>query len=124
VNRIACNIVDGQVDLWGKRFAAENGTGGQRDGIAYLRPHDVELLKGNEGLAQQATVRHVNATGPVARVELAVDGLPGMIEAELSRQEFLDLDLRVGQGVKIQARVARVFPAELAPAAPATDIRE
>jgi hypothetical protein len=84
----------------------------------------VELSKSAGGLAQQAIVRHVNATGPVARVELAVEGVAGMIEAELSRQEFLDLALSVGQGVGIQARVARVFPAELAPAVPATDIRE
>jgi sulfate transport system ATP-binding protein len=123
VNRIACNIVDGQVELWGKRFAVESGSGA-RNGVAYLRPHDVELVKGDAGLAQQATVRHVNATGPIARVELAVDGLPGMVEAELSRQEFLDLALTAGQGVGIQARVARVFPAELAPPRPATEIRE
>src|SRR6478736_2410246 len=43
VNRIACTIVDGRVNLWGSDFAAEVAESGQREGYAYLRPHDIEI---------------------------------------------------------------------------------
>jgi sulfate transport system ATP-binding protein len=124
VNRIDCKIVDGQATLWGTRIPVEGAGKGTSDGIAYLRPHDVEISTSGEGLAERAIVRHVNATGPIARVELAVEGMPGMVEAELSRQGFLELALKVGQGVRVRARQARIFSADLAPPPPPTDLRE
>jgi sulfate transport system ATP-binding protein len=107
VNRVPVPIVDGQAQLWGASFRAESGERGRRDGLAYLRPHDIEIGQGGGA----ARVRHVSATGPVARVELAVDGLPIPLEAELSRQRLIELALRPGQGVAFQPRSARVFPA-------------
>jgi sulfate transport system ATP-binding protein len=109
VNRIPCVISDGHVNLWGSRFPAERAVSGGEKGIAYLRPHDVEILPHGSAMAQRGLVQHVNATGPVARVELKVDGIEDPIEAELSRQHYQELGLRVGQQVAIQARIARVF---------------
>jgi sulfate transport system ATP-binding protein len=112
VNRISCDIVDGHVNLWGARFPVENMQPGFDKGTAYLRPHDIEILPTAAGgkLAEPAIVRHVAATGPVARVELKVEGLSDLIEVELSRQQYQELGLRNGQAVMIQARIARVFP--------------
>jgi sulfate transport system ATP-binding protein len=110
VNRVACTIIDGEVNLWGNRFVTEVRERGQRDGFAYLRPHDIEI--GVPGHPETARVRHVSSTGPIARVELAVDGLSIPIEAELSRQRLEELALRPGQQVAVQARSARIFAAQ------------
>jgi len=117
VNRIDCQIVGGKVALWGLQVAAEthNGAavpGGTVAGHAYVRPHDIEFVEG-EGLS--ATVNHVSAAGPTARIELVVEGIPHLIEAELTRQRYLELGLKAGQKVRINARAARVFPADLSP---------
>ena len=109
VNRVACTIVNGRVNLWGSDFAVEVAESGQREGFAYLRPHDIEI--GGEGARAQAHVRHVSATGSIARVELAFEGLATPIEAELSRQRLEQLALRPGQQVPVLARSARIFAA-------------
>jgi len=114
VNRIDCQISEGQVSLWGLQVAAETQDGkavpgGAVSGQAYVRPHDIEF-RDDEG--QPATVKHVSAAGPIARIELAVAGIPHLIEAEVTRQVYLDLGLKAGQKVCIEARAARVFPAQ------------
>ncbi len=113
VNRISCTISDGAVNLWGVSIGAETVDGtpiprGEVAGIAYVRPHDIDLAPGG---AQSAVVRHIGAAGPTARLELEVPGLPGLIEVQVIRQTFLDLGLKVGAPVAITARAVRVFPA-------------
>jgi sulfate transport system ATP-binding protein len=113
VNRVPCTIIDGFAELWGATFPAEGAAGvGRQNGIAYLRPHDLEILPAaTADRAKPAIIRHLNATGPIAHAELAVDGWDSPIEVELSRQQFQRLDLKVGQGVVMQIRAARVFAA-------------
>ena len=116
VNRLECEIVDGKVNLWGVQVAAETHDGtpvpkGHVLGHAYVRPHDIDFVDRSKALAEPAIVRHVAAAGPIARIELAVEGIPHLIEAELTRQRYLELGLKTGQAVMIAARAARVFPA-------------
>ena len=118
VNRLDCTIKDGKVGLWGVDVAAENqdGTavpGGDVPGHAYVRPHDIEFVDRSKALAEPAIVRHIAAAGPTARIELAVEGVPHLIEAELPRAQYLELKLKVGQAVMIAARAARVFPTNI-----------
>ena len=119
VNRIACTINDGKASLWGVAVEAETVGGkpcpsGSIHGFAYVRPHDVELVEPNAAQAVPAVVRHVAAAGPTARIELAVDGVDNLIEAELPRARYLELGLKMGRKVFIAARAARVFPANAA----------
>ena len=115
VHRLDCTIIDGAVNLWGMQVAAESQGGtelpsGQVPGHAYVRPHDIEIVDRHKALAEPGIVRHVAAAGPIARIELAVEGIPHLIEAELTRQRYLELALKPGQAVMIAARAARVFP--------------
>jgi sulfate transport system ATP-binding protein len=115
VNRIACAIIDGKAKLWGIAVEAETHDGadvptGEVPGYAYIRPHDLEFVDRGTGQGEPALVRHVAAAGPTARIELAVEGIPHLIEAQLTRQRYLDLGLKVGQAVMIVVRSARVFP--------------
>jgi sulfate transport system ATP-binding protein len=116
INRIDCTIVNGKVNLWGAEIAAEHQDGsavsaGTMKGHAYIRPHDIEFVDRDKQSGEPAVVRHIAAAGPTARVELAVENIPQLIESELPRQQYLELGLRTGQKVMINARAARVFPA-------------
>jgi sulfate transport system ATP-binding protein len=103
VNRVPCTIVNGHAILWGARFPAEAASGhGSRDGIAYLRPHDLEILQqGMTAQGRAAVIRHLTVTGPVARAELVIDGYDDVVEAELSRRQYDTLGLKVGREVAI-----------------------
>ncbi|MHB1206732.1 MAG: sulfate/molybdate ABC transporter ATP-binding protein [Rhodospirillaceae bacterium] len=121
VNRIPCRIKDGKVSLWGIDVAAETHDGtpipaGDTAGFAYVRPHDIDLIPAGPG--EPAVVRHVAAAGPTARIEVSVQGVTALIEAQVTRKRYLELGLKVGQQVFIAARAARVFPAGAAPALP------
>jgi sulfate transport system ATP-binding protein len=116
VNRVPCRIENGAVSLWGLAVNAETQDGqpvpgGTLPGFAYIRPHDIAFVDRPSGIEEPAIVRHVAAAGPTARVELSIDGVTQLIEAQLSRSRILDLGLKVGQTVMIAARAARVFPA-------------
>ena len=116
VNRIACTITEGKARLWGIEVNAETANGGPcpggtLPGYAYVRPHDIEFVDQDTAHAITATVRHVAAAGPTARIELAVEGIDNLIEAELPRARYLELGLKVGRKVFVAVRAARVFPA-------------
>jgi sulfate transport system ATP-binding protein len=81
--------------------------------VAYVRPYEVELeRRPNGGLAIEAVVRHVSAFGPVVRLELdrAEDGQ--LIEAELPRGRYRELNLRKGDRIFVLPKQARVFAQE------------
>jgi sulfate transport system ATP-binding protein len=115
VNRVPCTITNGYADLWGARFSTEvTGSSAGRNGIAYLRPHDLEILPvSSGGQGQAAIVRHLTITGPVARVEFAVDGHDELVEVELSRRQHHALGLKQGEKVFLRIRAAHVFAADI-----------
>lgn len=77
--------------------------------IAYVRPQDIDITRHADGAASiSAVVNHIQAVGPVVRLELDThDGEP--IEAQLSREQFRQLALHNGEQVYIQPRHLRVF---------------
>jgi sulfate transport system ATP-binding protein len=111
VNRFDCFLRGGGVDVCGTRFEV-SGAESVLDGpsIAYVRPHDLELSTFG-GAGVPAIVRYVTAAGPVAHVELSLDGRAGVIEAELARSRLQELAFKVGDSVQVSARAARIFPA-------------
>jgi sulfate transport system ATP-binding protein len=111
VNRFDCFLRGGGVDVCGTRFEV-SGAESVLDGpsIAYIRPHDLELSTFG-GAGVPAIVRYVTAAGPVAHVELSLDGRAGVIEAELARSRLQELAFKVGDSVQVSARAARIFPA-------------
>ncbi len=109
-NRLACTVRDGKAEIWEARFEVAGAKGsGEAPGIAYVRPHDIEIFLRNDRLAQPAVVRHVATAGPAALVELAVDGESEPIEVALTRERQHELGLAPGQTVYVTARKARVF---------------
>ncbi|QNM97346.1 sulfate/molybdate ABC transporter ATP-binding protein [Chitinimonas koreensis] len=76
--------------------------------VAYVRPHDIELLREPAPQTLAAKVDHVRAIGSVVRLELSLDnGDP--VEAELSREAYAGKRYASGEQVYIRPRSARVF---------------
>jgi len=78
--------------------------------LAYVRPHDIELLRQPEGEATlTATVIQVRTLGPIVRLELARNLNGGMVEVELTRERYVHDQFQVGEQVFVKPRHLRVF---------------
>ena len=112
VNRFECVIAGGKAEVCGGDIAVapDISNGSDRPAIAYVRPHDVEIFTGPVMVGRAAVVRYLSAAGPVAKVELSLDGNGKLVEAEIGRAQLHALDLKLGQPVYVRARKARIFP--------------
>src|SRR5919112_6316780 len=111
VNLFHGRIHQGHVDFGAGELAApEWAHVSDQAGLAYVRPHEVELAVSPERASSLAAmVRHVRAFGPLVRVELdLVDG-GRTIEAHVSRARFEALGLAKGEKVYVSPTSVRVF---------------
>jgi sulfate transport system ATP-binding protein len=111
VNRFECRSIEGSAEVCGNSFrvpAAVARAGGVA--IAYVRPHDVEILPVGSPGAVAAVVRHISAAGPLTSVEFQIGGREALVEAAMSRARFHELGLRIGTEAAIRARRAKLFP--------------
>nr|WP_295079343.1 sulfate ABC transporter ATP-binding protein [uncultured Roseateles sp.] len=77
---------------------------------AYARPHELKILTAADATGLPATVDRVLSFGAAARVELL--GPNGQhLEAELSREQALALNLQGGQKVRLNATRLSLFEA-------------
>jgi sulfate/thiosulfate transport system ATP-binding protein len=77
------------------------------EALAFVRPHDIEVVRDAAPGALAARVLHVQAIGPLVRVE--VEHQSEIFEVELGRQRQLQLDLKEGDAVWLRPRNLRVF---------------
>ena len=80
------------------------------EGLLYVRPHDIELVRyqpGGPGIA--AVVRFVHAAGPQARVSLEQVRSREPVEVEISRAELAGLGLKPGDLTNLRLRAAHSF---------------
>jgi sulfate transport system ATP-binding protein len=78
--------------------------------FAYVRPHDIEVLKVQNGEASfAAVVNYIHAIGPLVRLELQSKDDTELIEAELTKERFRELGISEGEQVFIRPRNVRVF---------------
>jgi sulfate transport system ATP-binding protein len=78
--------------------------------FAYVRPHDIEILKTRTSEPSfEAVVSYIHAIGPLVRLELQRVDHTELVEAELTRERFKELDIVEGARVFVQPRNVRVF---------------
>ena len=76
----------------------------------FVRPHDIEIVRQTNGEALiGATITHLQAVGPVVRVELARGEKEESIEAELRPEDYRRLKLQIGESVFIRPRNVRMY---------------
>jgi sulfate transport system ATP-binding protein len=113
VNRVPCSVARGRAKVWHQEFGVEAESPSVEQiarGQAYIRPEDIEILArtpGEEGT--RARVLHVSLLGPIARVELRMQGVAEPVEAEVPRARLRELGLRAGLEVLMRARAAKIF---------------
>ncbi|MEY2631503.1 MAG: hypothetical protein RIR00_157 [Pseudomonadota bacterium] len=93
--------------LHGNWAEVERSDSSNHDSLAFVRPHDIEILSAASADALQASVSHVHPIGPVVRVELLHQ--QELVEVELSRERHQALQLAVGQQVWFRPRQMKVF---------------
>jgi sulfate transport system ATP-binding protein len=111
VNRLPCRIDRGQATLAGLSLPVpEFADLADAPGIAFVRPHDLDLVVG-EGDGIPVTVRHVVLMGPAVRIE-TVDDAGQPLEVQMSRARWNALALGSGAKARATPRQMRVFPGE------------
>jgi len=77
----------------------------------YVRPHEIEISRrfdeSDPGAA--ATVKFIASAGAVVRLELLREESGETVEAEITRERYRELGLRVGDAVDVSVRPSRVF---------------
>ena len=104
INQGKVNIGEGELDAPGWADASDQA------GIAYVRPHDVELGASRSSAASlEARVRHVRTFGPVVRLDLELAAGGRIIEAHVPRDRFEHMAINKGQLVYVSPTSVRVF---------------
>lgn len=104
---------EGQVHLDGVAVPApEHESAQDAQVLAYVRPHELKVERdrpGASGIA--ALLKRALVVGPVARLEMQTqtNGNPQLIEAQISSDQFAQLELREGERLRLTPRRAGVF---------------
>ena len=80
------------------------------DTVAFVRPHDIRITREANGHNTfPARIVYCNAAGPVANLELErLDGT-GPFSAQLSKEEFSQLQPKVGEQVFVELKNVKIF---------------
>jgi sulfate transport system ATP-binding protein len=116
VNLFQGRVTDGTVHLEPQGAPAASAAGGAVPPTVYVRPHDIDLSRTPPGPTEQggasairAKIDHISPAGPVVRVYLVRHDTQEVVEAELTRDRFVDLAPQVNEDVYLLLKNARTF---------------
>jgi sulfate transport system ATP-binding protein len=84
----------------------------EQPGLAYVRPHEIDVLHAKEEDAIAARLDLITVVGPTVRLELQSQQADQIIHVELDKTRFKQLGLSVGQHTWLKPRYSRVFLGE------------
>jgi sulfate transport system ATP-binding protein len=111
VNLFSGRMKDGAVVISGTELATSD-TGGEvePEAIAFVRPHDVRITREVGGPKTfPALIVRCNAAGPVANLELERLNGGGQFAAQLSKEEFQQLQPKAGEQVYVELKKVKIF---------------
>ena len=111
VNLFRGRVHQGQAQLGGIILETpEHAAAHHAPATGYVRTHDIVVERvASDDTGIKVTVRHILAVGPVVRVELELSENHEIVEAELTREIFRELKLKVGEAVFVRTRNVRLF---------------
>jgi sulfate transport system ATP-binding protein len=111
VNLFHGRVSQGQARMGALQVASPGHVGVEdAPAVAYVRSHDIDIERSpQDSSALKAEIKHIQKLGPAVRVSLAIAGNGDLIEAELTRDVFLNLGLQQGEQVYVRPRQVRVF---------------
>ena len=77
--------------------------------ISYVRPHDIEVLLESEEGAIKSKITFIRAVGPVVNIELLRLDNKEVIEAQINKERYNLLNIKVGQEVYIKPKDITTF---------------
>jgi len=97
----------GDVNLFHGRIEA----GSESPAVGFVRPYELDVARHTESPegAVVAVIRYVATAGPAIRLELQREDTGSSLEAEITRERYRELDLRVGEKVDVTPRNVRIF---------------
>ena len=110
VNIFRCRV-GGKRVRFGKDISVSGGQGQaeMHPSVLYVRPHDVDISRTPLEDAIAATIKHITAAGPVAKIELRRLDTDEVVNAEIPRQRYRELQLSIGESVYIYPHTTRCF---------------
>jgi sulfate transport system ATP-binding protein len=111
VNLFSGRVKDGAVVISGAEFAAPSAAGEQdSETVAFVRPHDIRITREADGQKTfAALIVRSNAAGPVANLELERVNGGGHFTAQMSKEEFQQLQLKAGESVFVELKNVKIF---------------
>jgi sulfate transport system ATP-binding protein len=112
VNLFSGRVREGSVVIGETEFAVEETVrSADSDTVAFVRPHDIRITREANGQRTfPARVVRCNAAGPLANLDLErLDG-GGQFTAQLSKEEFQQLQLKAGDQVFVELKNVKIFP--------------
>lgn len=111
VNLFSGRVKDGSLVLSGTEYAAADATAeSDSEAIAFVRPHDVRITRdASDPKTFPALIVRCNAAGPVANLELERLTGGGQFAAQLSKEEFQQLQPKAGEKVFVELKKVRIF---------------
>jgi sulfate transport system ATP-binding protein len=111
VNLFSGRVHEGSVVISDTEFSMPGNAGNpSSDTVAFVRPHDIRITREANGQKTiPARIVRSNAAGPMANLELErLDG-SGQFTAQLSKEEFQQLQLKAGENVFVELKNVKVF---------------
>jgi sulfate transport system ATP-binding protein len=111
VNLFSGRVHEGAVVIGDTEFSVPGNAGNQSsDTVAFVRPHDIRITREANGQKTiPARIVRSNAAGPMANLELErLDG-SGQFTAQLSKEEFQQLQLKAGEQVFVELKNVKIF---------------
>jgi len=108
VNVFHGRVHEGVLASDGVEFDVEGHGSGK--GTAYIRPHDLEVeryVQGAEGIVVK--LRRAHAIGPLAQLDLERTDNAQIIEATISNERYIQLNLKDGETLVVRPKRLRVF---------------
>ena len=82
--------------------------------VGYVRPHDIEVARHLNGTpAIEAVVNHIHPIGPLVHLELARGDTGDLIEVDLTKERYHELQFQTGERVYVTPRNLKVFVYEI-----------
>ena len=110
VNLFRCRVSEDKLLIGEKELSdIASRPSGHSSVIAYVRPHDIEISRTADKDTIPARIKHINAAGPTAKIQLVRLDLNEIVEAEITRQHYSQLQLLCGESVYINLHNPRIF---------------
>jgi sulfate transport system ATP-binding protein len=77
--------------------------------VAYVRPHELEISRQPDEMAIAVTVSSIHLLGPMVHLELLPKDSTEVIEAELTKEYYRQLNLKKGDKVFVKPRRMKLF---------------